>query len=162
MPSKPLLIGLALLAIGLGVWFLWPKGGPEEQIRRQLDALQEVMLVEGKTPPLQAVAKARQVTSFFAPTCLIEAIPGSKVMEGRDALQGPATSYFTGVTRGSVLFRLVSLTVGSRGETAQSVLEVTIRAEFPAGEERGRERMIVEWIRHEGRWVMLTVRPEEI
>jgi hypothetical protein len=118
-------IGLAVVALALGAWYLLTPADAGAMVRSRLHAFSEVVnksTVDGQTPEVHGV----QLAAFFAEDVEVDFGQGTAPIRGRDTVIGMAERLQPRTAAFRLVFEDVSVAMAPTGETA----DVRLTAQF--------------------------------
>jgi hypothetical protein len=156
--KTPLII-LAVLA-AIGGYFYWQVDWEARAIRKQFQALTEVVEKDAPVSTFEALSRSRRLATFFTNPASIEYLRGRKLPEDLDALSAGFLSAWGRVSEASVAVLRHEITISDKGEEAQS--DLTVRGRVVAdGRDQVRDTINyrILWKKSEGDWRIQQVFP---
>ena len=156
--GTPIALILAILLIGAGVYKWWPSD--ERAIRRQLDALADVLTVPSTDTDLARITRLAELRNYFAPDVRIHF--GNQDVISRDVLLALVQRWAP--PQGGIFVEFVDVAVNvDDNDTAR--ISLTAKASSPdvrTGEQTVDVREAnVGMAKQNGDWVITSVEPQE-
>lgn len=151
--GKPIALGLAILLMGAGIYKWWPSD--ERAIRRQCDALADVLTVPSTETELARTTRLAELRNYFAPDVRIHI--GSQDVVSRDMLFALAAQWTP--PPGGLFVEFVDLTINVADDAAQ----VSLTAKVSSRDARTGEQIVdarganVGMAKQNGDWVITSV-----
>jgi hypothetical protein len=151
-----------LLALAVVVWLVFfTGGGPEKAIHRRLDALAEVIEKDGREGDLQAVARSRELSGFFAEGFRVRA-PQVGELKDRARLLQTFVGYRRRHESIGVAFRDRELELQEPAGTASLACVASLSGGEGLSASRDRYRLLVRWRQEGGEWKIADLEVVEV
>lgn len=153
---RTLALGLIVIIGGAIAW--WMQGdGDEAQIHGIMDDIAELLSVEGELGQVERLGRARKASDFFVSKPSVRALGYSKALNDKEAVMTATIQALSMVSNLDVSFSQRSLTINE--DATKAILECTGNADgmVSGSEQQHRARYRLEFIKHEGQWLIESV-----
>lgn len=155
--NKTLWVVVALLALVAG-YFYTQVDWDARAVRKQFDALIELVEKDGPTSTLEALGRSRKVMEHFAPRASVEYFPGRHLPKDLDAMGGAFVSVWGKLDKASVRVTRHDVKVDENDSEAESMVTASCSVILNGSEQMGDTiKYRIGWDRIEGKWRIKSV-----
>ncbi len=154
--KKALLAGLLIVVVALALFWLG-RSGDERIINRRLDDLISLVNKDGPESQIEALGKARRISTFFVEQPLVRALPNQGVAHDRDRVAGILVVARNQASSIQVAMRNRQIHLSEDGLRARIYFTGSANVVYSGGSDRHRADYTMEMIKRDGEWLIVSV-----